>query len=86
MTSMQFLNNGIIPLGALTAGTFATTLGLRPTMWLMTAGVGLAWLFLLIGPLKNHRDFPSRGDGPDAPRRPATQAGPAHNRRRRPSP
>jgi len=56
---MQFLNYGAIPLGALTAGTLASTLGLRPTMWLMTAGLGLAALTLLVGPLKRDRDFPS---------------------------
>lgn len=55
---MQFLNYGAIPLGALTAGALASTLGLRPTMWLMTAGLGLAALTLLVGPLKRNRDFP----------------------------
>lgn len=59
IVGMQFLNYGTIPLGALTAGALATTLGLRPTLWLMTAGVGLATLSLLIGPLKHHRDFPT---------------------------
>jgi len=59
IVGMQFLNYGTIPLGALTAGALATTLGLRPTLWLMTAGVGLAALSLLIGPLKHHRDFPT---------------------------
>lgn len=55
---MQFLNYGTIPLGAVIAGALATGIGLRPTMWVMTAGVSLAALSLLIGPLKRHRDFP----------------------------
>ena len=59
IVGMQFLNYGTMPFGALTAGALATTLGLRPTMWLTTAGVGLAALSLLIGPLKHHRDFPA---------------------------
>lgn len=60
VVSMQFLNYGAIPLGALAAGTLATTLGLRPTMWLMTASVGLGALALLLGPIKGHRNFPTK--------------------------
>jgi len=58
IVGMQFLNYGTIPVGAVTAGALATGIGLRSTMWLMTAGVSLAALSLLLGPLKRHRDFP----------------------------
>ena len=39
--SMQLLNFGTIPLGALLGGALGATLGLRPTMWVMTAGVSV---------------------------------------------
>jgi len=56
---MQFLNYGTIPLGAVLGGLLGSTLGLRPTMWIMLGGVALALLVLLIGPIKQHRDLPS---------------------------
>ena len=59
VVSMQFLNYGAIPLGALSAGTLAALLGLRPTMWIMTASVAVGALILLVGPMKRHRDFPA---------------------------
>lgn len=58
IVSMQFLNYGTIPAGALLAGTLAGNLGLRPTMWIMAAGVPLASLVLLLGPIRRHRDLP----------------------------
>lgn len=58
IVSMQFLNYGAIPLGALLAGLVGTTLGLRPTMWIMLGGLVLATLVLLIGPIRAHRDLP----------------------------
>ncbi len=58
VVGMQFLNYGTIPLGALLGGALSAPLGLRTTVWLMTAGTALASLVLLIGPLKNDRDFP----------------------------
>ena len=58
--SMQLLNYGTIPLGALIAGALGAAFGPRPTIWLaMTAAVG-AGLILLIGPLRTARDLPSR--------------------------
>jgi MFS family permease len=60
VVTMQFLNYGAIPAGALLAGALGTALGLRPTMWLMAAGVPLASLVLLLGPIRRHRDLPDR--------------------------
>ncbi len=57
--SMQFLNFGTIPLGAVLAGLLGDAFGIRPTMWMMTVGVALAPLILLIGPMRKHRDLPS---------------------------
>ncbi|MFD9698214.1 MFS transporter [Lentzea sp. NPDC059081] len=56
--TMQFLNYGAIPLGALTAGALATSSGIRTTMWVMTTLLALSALILLIGPAKSARDLP----------------------------
>jgi MFS family permease len=58
--SMQFVNYGTIPLGALLGGALATTIGLRPTLWIMLGGLVLSTLVLLGGPLRHGRDFPAR--------------------------
>jgi MFS family permease len=58
--SMQLLNYGTMPLGALLGGALGATLGLRPTMWAMTFGAVLAALTLLIGPIRRHRDLPAQ--------------------------
>lgn len=58
MVSMQFVNFGTIPLGGLLGGVLASTIGIRPTLWVMTAAVALAPLILLIGPIRLHRDLP----------------------------
>jgi hypothetical protein len=56
--TMQFLNYGTIPLGALIAGALASSLGIRTTMWAMTGFLALSTLILLIGPTKRVRDLP----------------------------
>ncbi|WP_431046250.1 MFS transporter [Streptomyces sp. P1-3] len=53
-----FLNYGTLPLGALLGGALGTALGVRTTMWIMTAGVPLAGLILLCSPLARVRDLP----------------------------
>ncbi len=58
VVTMQFLNYGTIPLGALLAGVLAATLGLRPTLWITASGLVLASLILLTGPIRRHRDLP----------------------------
>jgi len=60
IVSMQFLNYGTIPLGALLAGILGTTLGLRPTLWVMLGGLVLATFVLLVGPIRRNRDLPGR--------------------------
>jgi MFS family permease len=57
--SMQLLNFGTIPLGALLGGALGATIGLRPTMWVMMAGVACAGLVLLIGPIRADRNLPA---------------------------
>ncbi|MFF5565610.1 MFS transporter [Streptomyces sp. NPDC012623] len=62
--SAAFLNYGTIPLGAVLAGSLGTLLGLRPAMWIMTAGVPLAALILLFSPLRRVRDLPTSRQPP----------------------
>ncbi|MDH2424558.1 MFS transporter [Sphaerisporangium sp. TRM90804] len=61
--SMQFLNYGTIPLGALLGGTLGTALGTRPTMWIMTGMAAVSALVLLAGPIRRHRDLPAAPPG-----------------------
>ena len=57
--SMQMVNYGTIPLGAVLGGGLGTTLGLRPAMWAIMTGLALTGLVLLAGPLRQHRDLPA---------------------------
>ncbi|MFJ5232180.1 MFS transporter [Kitasatospora sp. NPDC088391] len=57
--SSAVLNFGAIPLGALLAGFLGTQIGVRPAMWLMTAGVPLAALILWCSPMRRVRDLPT---------------------------
>ncbi|MFE3947507.1 MFS transporter [Streptomyces sp. NPDC059118] len=56
--SVSVANFGAIPFGSLLGGILGTALGLRPTLWLLTAGLALTPLLLLIGPLRQRRDLP----------------------------
>jgi len=58
LVSMQVLNYGAIPVGALLAGTLGSTVGLRPALWILTSGLAMAALTLLFSPLRRHRDLP----------------------------
>lgn len=69
IASSAFLNYGTLPLGALLGGTLGSVLGVRPAMWIMTAGVPLAGLILLFSPVGRVRDLPVRpaaGERPGA--------------------
>lgn len=59
IVGMQFLNYGTIPVGALLAGALGTTLGLRPTLWIMLTGVVMAPLTLLTRYIRHSRDLPT---------------------------
>ncbi|MFD0821884.1 MFS transporter, partial [Micromonospora zhanjiangensis] len=59
ISSMQLVNLGTIPVGAVLAGALGGALGLRPAMWVLTGGMALTWFVLLIGPLRRHRDLPT---------------------------
>ncbi|WP_406299675.1 MFS transporter [Embleya sp. NBC_00888] len=57
--SMQFVNYGTIPLGAVLAGTLGSTIGVRPTVWVMAAAIPAAALILLFSPMARRRDLPT---------------------------
>jgi MFS family permease len=58
-TSVQVLNYGAIPAGAILAGLTADHIGVRPTLWIALAGLVLSSWVLLLGPLPRLRDLPS---------------------------
>jgi predicted MFS family arabinose efflux permease len=60
VTSMQFVNLGAIPLGALLGGTLATLLGTRTAIVAMTVTYALAGLIVVFSPLRGRRDLPER--------------------------
>jgi MFS family permease len=52
------LNYGVRPLGALAGGFLGSLIGLRPTLWIATAGAVLGVLFLLGSPIPGLREPP----------------------------
>ncbi|GHI83371.1 MFS transporter [Streptomyces xanthophaeus] len=52
------LNHGFRPLGALTGGFLGTAIGVRPTLWIATAGAVLSVLWLLPSPVPGTRELP----------------------------
>lgn len=58
MGAYRTLNHGFRPLGALAGGALGTAIGLRPTLWIGTAGAVLAVLWLLPSPVPRTRDLP----------------------------
>jgi hypothetical protein len=58
-TSIQFVNFGAIPLGALTAGALAEALDPRTALWIMLAGVAASGCVLLFSPVRRMRDLPT---------------------------
>ncbi|WP_017239275.1 MFS transporter [Streptomyces sp. SS] len=60
MGAYRTLNHGFRPLGALAGGLLGTAIGLRPTLWIATAGAVLAVLWLLPSPLPRMRELPTR--------------------------
>ncbi|MEY9856223.1 MFS family permease [Catenulispora sp. GAS73] len=56
---LQTINYGIRPLGALTGGWLATTVGIRTALGISTIGACCSVLFLLGSPLRKLRELPS---------------------------
>jgi Na+/melibiose symporter-like transporter len=59
-TTMQVVNYGAIPLGAVLGGTLAATLGFRPALWVVFAGFVAFSTILLAAPIRGQRDLPAR--------------------------
>ena len=52
------VNYGVRPIGSLLGGALGTWIGLRPTLWIATAGALLGVLWLLPSPLLRMRELP----------------------------
>ena len=59
------VNYGVRPLGALAGGALGTWIGLRPTLWIATAGALAGFLWLLPSPILGLRELPEPEDGGD---------------------
>jgi MFS family permease len=59
VTSMQFVNLGAIPIGAVLGGATAGLIGTRSAIGVMTAAYAMAGLILLLGPFRGRRDLPA---------------------------
>jgi MFS family permease len=57
--SRRFIVWGTIPLGALTGGILASSIGLRPTLWVGALGSCLCFVPILLSPLRSLADMPS---------------------------
>ena len=57
-----FVNNGVRPLGALAGGSLGAWIGLRPTLWVASAGAILGVFWLLPSPLPRLRDLPETSE------------------------
>ena len=56
--AFMVVNYGVRPLGTTIGGILGSTIGLRPTLWIATAGALGGMLFLLPSPLRSLREVP----------------------------
>jgi MFS family permease len=61
--AFRTVNYGMRPLGALAGGVLGGSLGLRPTLWIATAGGTLCVLWLLPSPVPGLRELPQKAGG-----------------------
>lgn len=57
--TQNVFNFGMIPIGALLAGTLAALLGVHQALWVMTGLLPATSLFLVLSPLRRMRDLPT---------------------------
>ncbi len=57
------VNYGVRPLGALAGGALGSWIGLRPTLWIATAGALAGCVWLLPSPILGLRELPEPEDG-----------------------
>jgi uncharacterized membrane protein len=53
--SRRFVVFGVMPLGSLTAGAFASLLGLHPAYWVCAVGASVAFVPMLLSPVRSVR-------------------------------
>ncbi len=79
---------GAMPAGALLAGLLATTLGIRPTLWILTILISASGLLYLPTPIRGLRDLPlnrpATGNSDSAIRDGAPITAPANGKRKQP--
>ncbi len=63
--TMRFLILGLMPLGALAGGALGSTIGVRETLWIGSAGCALSWLPAMFSPLRTMRHMPDGDLRPD---------------------
>jgi MFS family permease len=63
--SRRFVVWGVIPLGSLVGGALASTIGLRPTLFVGAIGTILPFLFLLVEPLRTIERLPAAPPAPE---------------------
>lgn len=56
--SRRFVVWGVIPLGSLTGGALAATIGLEPTLWIGAVAGSLGFLPVLFSPIRSLRELP----------------------------
>jgi MFS family permease len=59
----MLVNFGVRPLGALAGGWLGSAIGLRPTLWIATAGAVAGALWLLPSPVPRLRELPAAAEG-----------------------
>jgi MFS family permease len=60
--TMRFLVWGTLPIGGLIGGVLGKYIGVRPTLWVGGIGGMLAFLPVLLSPLRTMRELPTHGD------------------------
>jgi len=63
-SSSRFIQYGVMPLGAVLGGVLGAVIGVRPALWILFAAAAVAKLLRLIGPVRQHRDFPTQYPAP----------------------
>lgn len=61
-TSMQVVNFGAIPIGAVFGGLLADTAGFRPALWILFTGFAVVSTILLAAPIRHDRELPTRSE------------------------
>jgi predicted MFS family arabinose efflux permease len=68
--TVRVLTSGVVPVGALAGGLLGEAIGLRATVLVGAAGVMLAFLWVLLSPVRSLRSLPAEGPavaGPPSP-------------------